>query len=437
MTTTITKVQNQLAQFARVEGKSVSLCIDAIGEATRTNGFCNHIDSEITKLNPPEYIYGSEKELWALALEVKAKAQTIKRFRGFRKGKAYKSKLDPKENVMLSGVATIPRELGDSSPALLEKFKQLVFQHLQKEYGENLKGVILHSDESQYDIHFFIVNDELDPSLDAAWLAERKKVEGPKKKQTKEEKRSKIYAEKDLMREWQDRFNVAVGIPCGLARKGEQSVPRSKRKQFRNDQQRKQFEAIELAEKEKSTRELQNKIGSIAVAAIFSVKKEKELSEKEVELNKAATVVVQKRNEAEQILENSKAKVKKVETLAKQEAKKILDTAKQEAEKETKNKIKKGVKVLSGLTSALFDPQQLIDEAVDERDRLNQISKNELSQSLQAMIEKQNKSDYEIRRLQNLLRSKGISYDPPKPKDPMSNMPTVEISLNIDPPKPK
>lgn len=242
--------QPKVAQFIHLEGYTVTSAVGICGEVTREKGYCPHITEQRTKEAPPIYLQGDEQSIRELGFEMKSKFSTVKRLRKNRSGKIVSQKIRENENIFLAGVTTITRELGEDH-LYLNAWVSSTHDFLKEKYGENLQAVVLHSDEKHFDIHFIIVNEELDPSLNSEWYAIRKQ-----NLETKEYSKKELsYKEQEALREFQDEYFDKVASGLGLDRVGEQKRPRQDRADYLAKRH-----AEQLAAKAKLKNEAQSKM---------------------------------------------------------------------------------------------------------------------------------------------------------------------------------
>ena len=166
---------------------------DVLAEASREPQACLHVP----RPRPPILLHGP-----SLA-ELEAEIGTIHA----RSTDAAGRRLRKDASVLLAGVASYPRggiEYG--------YWKQCTLEWLQIEFGEHLRTVVEHTDETHPHLHFYVVNPDggnvkdLHPGFRAA-----------KGAQTPKEQR---LAYNTAMRAFQDRFWEHVAGPSGLARLG-------------------------------------------------------------------------------------------------------------------------------------------------------------------------------------------------------------------------
>jgi hypothetical protein len=144
------------------------------------------------------------------------------------------------------------REIRDDpgKRAEVEEWEQRTIAWLRSQYGDDLKSVVRHEDESHFHIHAYVVPTD-DPEMRAiryhpGVAAKRAAMAaGPAEgEDTKALSKRADREYKAAMRAWQDSYHAAVGIPCGLARLG----PR-RRNLSRGDWQREtaQAKALQVA----------------------------------------------------------------------------------------------------------------------------------------------------------------------------------------------
>ncbi|SNB71869.1 MULTISPECIES: plasmid recombination protein [unclassified Agrobacterium] len=128
-----------------------------------------------------------------------------------------------------------------------EAWERRTIAWLQDQYGDDLKSVIRHEDESHFHIHAYVVPIS-DPELKAqkyhpgATVKRAVMDAGPAEGEDQKALMKRANAAyKATMREWQDSYHQAVAIPCGLTRLGPQ-----RRRLSRDEWQREQVQAKAL-----------------------------------------------------------------------------------------------------------------------------------------------------------------------------------------------
>lgn len=128
-----------------------------------------------------------------------------------------------------------------------ERWERRTIAWLEVQYGDDLKSVIRHEDESHYHLHAYIVPIS-DPELKAAKFhpgvrAKRMiMASGPASGEDQKALAKRADAAyKSAMRAWQNSYHEAVAIPCGLTRLGPQ-----RRRLSREEWRREQIQAKSL-----------------------------------------------------------------------------------------------------------------------------------------------------------------------------------------------
>ncbi len=131
--------------------------------------------------------------------------------------------------------------------AACEAWEKRTINWLRSQYGDDLKSVVRHEDESHYHLHAYVVPTN-DPEMRAlrhhpGVVAKRAVMAaGPNDGEDAKALSKRADREyKAAMRAWQDSYHEVVGVPCGLARLG----PR-RRNLPRGEWQREQAQAKAL-----------------------------------------------------------------------------------------------------------------------------------------------------------------------------------------------
>lgn len=193
---------SRTAGAGKAGGRSMGNVLD---EADRKEGNCPHIDPE--KLADPDL---APEVLYGYSLENVEKiankwAEQAKDARGHA--------LRKDGHCLLGGIISFPREEGQEA---WNSFKTDATKWLKKEYGNSLRSVVEHKDESHPHLHFYCV-----PERDKSFSSVHKGQEAARQaKSNGLKKGEQNLAYKDAMREFQDKFNEDVGQKHGLARIG-------------------------------------------------------------------------------------------------------------------------------------------------------------------------------------------------------------------------
>lgn len=177
--------------------------------------------------SPPVVVYGlGIEEVEALHDAAADAARTMP-----KDGKPRKLRQDHK--TLHTVVASHPHTMEEvrADPAKrreAEEWEHRTVAWLRAQYGDDLKSVIRHEDESHFHIHAYVVPTD-DPEMRAlrhhpGVTAKRAAMaDGPGDGEDSKALSKRADREyKAAMRAWQDSYHAAVGVPCGLARLGPQ-----------------------------------------------------------------------------------------------------------------------------------------------------------------------------------------------------------------------
>lgn len=178
-----------------IKGMSAS---EILAEQCREDGACSHIKNP----GEPILIYGISP-LKVLPI-INDWADQTKDAQG--------RKLRKDGHCVLIGVASLPREMEDN----FSEFANDTLVWLKEKYGERLKSVVVHDDESHPHLHFTIVpnvGEKFEDIHEGFKASKKAKADGKKKG---DQNLSYINA----MREFQDEFSNKVAMSHGLTRIG-------------------------------------------------------------------------------------------------------------------------------------------------------------------------------------------------------------------------
>ncbi|MGO6844819.1 hypothetical protein ACCS84_16665 [Rhizobium ruizarguesonis] len=174
---------------------------------------------------PPVVVYGMDvADVEALHDAAAVAARTIP-----KDGKPRKLRQDHKtvHTVIASHPYTMD-EIRDDPEKRKEAgvWERRTIDWLRSQYGNDLKSVVRHEDESHYHIHAYVVpTDDTEmralrhhPGVTAKRAAMAAGPTNAEDSKTLSKRGDAAY--KDAMREWQNSYHAVVGIPCGLARLG-------------------------------------------------------------------------------------------------------------------------------------------------------------------------------------------------------------------------
>lgn len=199
-------------QFAHTEihsrkgGKagSVSYVLD---EAQRVDGACPHVDSPA----PPELVHGMPLDELRKLHDDRADACRVT----LENGKT--RRLRSTQNTLCTVVTSFPEALATADPSAVKDWERRTIAWLKAEYGVALKTVVRHVDEKHPHLHAYLLDDG--PEMRASSLHPGYAAKAAAMAAGGDNKAGD-RAYRDAMREWQDRYWQAVGLPCGLARLG-------------------------------------------------------------------------------------------------------------------------------------------------------------------------------------------------------------------------
>jgi hypothetical protein len=193
---------------------------DVIGEALRDDGNCRHVDDP----QAPTFLIGDADTVRALAVEIDEKCERVKA----SKGRAVRKDA----HVLLAGVASFPESLQKAEPETYARWELLTLAWLQGKYGDNLRAVLRHDDETYPHLHFFVLS--RDPmAYDAKALHDGHVAVAASGASSMTKEGGAVY--NDAMRDFQSDYYAKVGHPCGLHRDGPKRV-RKTRQQYKREQ---------------------------------------------------------------------------------------------------------------------------------------------------------------------------------------------------------
>lgn len=257
-----------------------------LSEMKREEGFTSHLEA----IAAPEVLYGSISDLERSIERYEAEFKTTD-----KNGKEKKLRKDA--CILLAGVVSIDR----ADEEIWDEYKTKSIEYLKNKYGENLKCVVEHTDETNPHFHFYVVGNQ---QQDLNLLHDGKLAVSKLAKEDKKKLHQTVYTE--AMIKFQDDFYTKVSNKFGLSRTGEEPRERYKSRpeylRFKKRQETalnilsdiEEFEA-DIKEKARKTgynkgaKQFQNKTWVIKVGeAIKLLGKEHkaELDQKEKELEK-------------------------------------------------------------------------------------------------------------------------------------------------------
>jgi len=179
-----------------------------LSEMKRDVGFTSHLEA----IAAPEVLYGSINALERSIERYEAEYKTTD-----KNGKEKKLRKDA--CILLAGVVSLDR----ADEEIWEEYKKSSIEYLKNKYGENLKCVVEHTDETNPHFHFYVVGNK---DQDLNLLHDGKLAVSKLAKEDKKKLHQTAYTE--AMIKFQDDFYVQVSNKFGLSRTGEEPRERYK-----------------------------------------------------------------------------------------------------------------------------------------------------------------------------------------------------------------
>ena len=179
-----------------------------LSEMKREEGFTSHLE----RVDAPQVLYGSIDALERSIERYEAEFKTTD-----KNGKEKKLRKDA--CILLAGVVSLDR----ADEEIWEEYKTKSIEYLKNKYGENLKCVVEHTDETNPHFHFYVVGNK---DQDLNLLHDGKLAVSKLAKEDKKKLHQTAYTE--AMIKFQDDFYVQVSNKFGLSRTGEEPRERYK-----------------------------------------------------------------------------------------------------------------------------------------------------------------------------------------------------------------
>ncbi|HBL7323397.1 plasmid recombination protein [Enterobacter hormaechei] len=179
-----------------------------LSEMKREEGFTSHLE----QVNAPQVLYGSIDALERSIERYEAEFKTTD-----KNGKEKKLRKDA--CILLAGVVSLDR----ADEEIWEEYKKSSIEYLKNKYGENLKCVVEHTDETNPHFHFYVVGNQ---KQDLNLLHDGKLAVSKLAKEDKKKLHQTVYTE--AMIKFQDDFYTKVSNKFGLSRTGEEPRERYK-----------------------------------------------------------------------------------------------------------------------------------------------------------------------------------------------------------------
>jgi len=271
---------------ANSKGQSTSFIFS---EARRDPEASTHVKDP----KPPDVVYGlGIDELEALHDKQASEATSTN-----AKGQTRKIRQD--QQTLACVVLSYPKD-GKDYP----EWEKKSLEWLQEKYGDNLKSVIRHTDESHPHLHAYLVADDMKASqFNEGKQAKDAFMKSPEASQMDKKEANKLGDKeyRKAMRSWQDSYFESVGVHCGLARIGPGNR-RLTRSQWQ--QEKKQSESLKRAISQKNS----------------FVSKTKEKAQEE-----AQKLIDEAKQKAKKILQDADSQLSKIKTEISQEEEKLKD----------------------------------------------------------------------------------------------------------------
>lgn len=179
-----------------------------LSEMKREEGFTSHLE----QVNAPQVLYGSIDALERSIERYEAEYKTTD-----KNGKEKKLRKDA--CILLAGVVSLDR----ADEEIWDEYKTKSIEYLKNKYGENLKCVVEHTDETNPHFHFYVVGNQ---KQDLNLLHDGKLAVSKLAKEDKKKLHQIAYTE--AMIKFQDDFYTKVSNKFGLSRTGEEPRERYK-----------------------------------------------------------------------------------------------------------------------------------------------------------------------------------------------------------------
>lgn len=179
-----------------------------LSEMKREEGFTSHLE----RIDAPQVLYGSIDALERSIERYEAEYKTTD-----KNGKEKKLRKDA--CILLAGVVSLDR----ADEEIWDEYKTKSIEYLKNKYGENLKCVVEHTDETNPHFHFYVVGNK---DQDLNLLHDGKLAVSKLAKEDKKKLHQTAFTE--AMIKFQDDFYTKVSNKFGLSRTGEEPRERYK-----------------------------------------------------------------------------------------------------------------------------------------------------------------------------------------------------------------
>lgn len=206
---------------------------EILAEAARKDGSCPHVENP----KEPDLIYGMDIEALGRLHDSKCADMKETNAKGITRG------IRKDQQTLGTVILSFPAIQKNEDPAQYEKdferWKKLSIIWLKEKYGDELKTIIQHRDESNPHLHAYLIPDDLKADKYNIGRCAKKEflLSADAQKLDKKEANKlgdRLY--RSTWREWQDSYFDKVSVACGLTRIGSHSR-RLSRKEKRQEQQ--------------------------------------------------------------------------------------------------------------------------------------------------------------------------------------------------------
>lgn len=241
-----------LETFSRKTNKAGQNTKFIFDEVTRRNPeACRHVANP----EPPGLVYGmSVDDLEALHDRMCAETRMVN-----VKGQSRALRKD--QHTLLTVVLSYPGN-AEAGIASYEEWERRSLDWLKRQYGDDLKTVVRHTDEANPHIHAYVLPEDMKAkNLNPGYVAKRKAEAVAKEGGAEPEDVVKAgnRAYRQTMRRWQDSFFEEVGRPCGLTRIGPARRRLTKEQHTIEKEQVKRAREAELLIEEAARRDAETK----------------------------------------------------------------------------------------------------------------------------------------------------------------------------------
>jgi len=188
---------------------------DVVAEAKREDGNAPHVEAP----QSPRLVFGQSLE----QMERDHDTQANQSKNTLRNGKT--RAIRSTQSTLLAGVLSHPGEGDGWSEEAVSDWQSRCIDWLKETYGDQLKTVVRHDDESHPHLHFYVLPSGPEMKANDLHPGQKAKSDFLKSEEAsglddKTRNRLGDRKYKEAMRAWQDDYFRKVGLPCGLERFG-------------------------------------------------------------------------------------------------------------------------------------------------------------------------------------------------------------------------